>query len=173
MPWKQIKHFTLDYMGSMPNWCLMNTRLAFGIDRGFYASAMQDMQTQIRKGTFHYGEPPKDIECAIYYTSTVPEGHVAVWSFGKIYSDGKRIKLNDYAGFQGWGEFCDNERIVMSVANDLDKYSDVELAYRVIYGKYGNNQARKDALGSRYDAVQKIVTDTLKYSEKFYKVVKK
>ena len=48
--------------------------------------------------------------------------------------------------------------------NTIDPFpgiSDEELALGVYLGKYGNGSARKKALGSRYDDVQKVVT---KYS---------
>jgi len=47
-------------------------------------------------------------------------------------------------------------------ANPLDKYSDEELAIKVINGEFGNGSARRKALGYRYDAVQKIVDQKLK-----------
>lgn len=45
--------------------------------------------------------------------------------------------------------------------NPLDKYTDEQLADRVIAGKYGNGEERKKALGSRYEAVQAIVDKRL------------
>ncbi len=41
--------------------------------------------------------------------------------------------------------------------NPLDKYSDEELADMVLDGKFGSGDARKEALGNRYIAVQTIV----------------
>lgn len=43
----------------------------------------------------------------------------------------------------------------------LSSYSDLECALMVIIGCYGNGQARKDALGSRYGAVQGLVEQIL------------
>ena len=42
-------------------------------------------------------------------------------------------------------------------ADPLTAYSDEELAKKVIRGDFGNGEARKKALGSRYSAVQKLV----------------
>lgn len=42
-------------------------------------------------------------------------------------------------------------------SDPLAAYTDEQLADRVIRGDFGNGEARKKALGSRYDAVQKIV----------------
>ena len=45
--------------------------------------------------------------------------------------------------------------------NELDKYSDEELAKMVIHGDFGNGNERVQKLGSRYDKVQKLVNDIL------------
>lgn len=43
----------------------------------------------------------------------------------------------------------------------LSSYSDIEAALLVIIGAYGNGQARRNALGSRYGAVQGLVEQIL------------
>lgn len=43
----------------------------------------------------------------------------------------------------------------------LSSYSDLECALMVIIGCYGNGQARRGALGSRYATVQSIVEQIL------------
>lgn len=48
------------------------------------------------------------------------------------------------------------------VKDDLNKYTDLELAQRILKGIYGNGQTRKDNLGSRYAAAQKIVNNLIK-----------
>lgn len=45
--------------------------------------------------------------------------------------------------------------------NDLSNYTDEQLADKVIAGEFGNGNARKAALGSRYNAVQAIVNQKL------------
>lgn len=45
--------------------------------------------------------------------------------------------------------------------NDLSKYTDAQLADKVIAGNFGNGDARKVALGSRYSSVQAIVNQKL------------
>lgn len=45
--------------------------------------------------------------------------------------------------------------------NELDKYSDEELAKMVIHGNFGNGTERVQKLGNRYDKVQSLVNDTL------------
>ena len=46
-------------------------------------------------------------------------------------------------------------------ANELDKYTDEELAYMVLDGKFGAGEERKQALGDRYNAVQAWVNKIL------------
>lgn len=45
--------------------------------------------------------------------------------------------------------------------DNLSKYTDRDLAIMTIKGKFGNGQTRKDKLGSRYTAVQKIVNNLM------------
>ena len=46
-------------------------------------------------------------------------------------------------------------------SNDLSKYTDAQLADKVIAGEFGNGDARKAALDSRYNVVQSIVNQKL------------
>lgn len=46
-------------------------------------------------------------------------------------------------------------------SNNLSNYTDAQLADKVIAGEFGNGDARKVALGSRYSAVQAIVNQKL------------
>lgn len=55
-------------------------------------------------------------------------------------------------------------------SNKLDSFTDEELADRVIQGLYGNGDARRTALGKRYDAVQAIVNKKLTQGQKTLKV---
>lgn len=57
--------------------------------------------------------------------------------------------------------FNGKEFIPNTPQNELSKYSDEELANKVIRGDYGNGQTRKNALGNRYNAVQSIVNKLL------------
>lgn len=45
---------------------------------------------------------------------------------------------------------------------NLSNFSDEELANRVIAGEYGNGAARRNALGDRYSAIQRIINSRLK-----------
>ena len=55
-----------------------------------------------------------------------------------------------------------NARLNATVETPLQNKSTLELANEVIQGKYGNGNARKQALGSRYNEVQAMVTELLK-----------
>lgn len=57
--------------------------------------------------------------------------------------------------------FNDKEFIPNTPQNELSKYSDEELANKVIRGDYGNGEERKNVLGNRYNAVQSIVNKLL------------
>ena len=50
----------------------------------------------------------------------------------------------------------------MKLSGSLNSYTDLELALLVWLGQFGNGQARKNALGSRYAAVQSIVESLVK-----------
>lgn len=43
------------------------------------------------------------------------------------------------------------------ISGPLSEYTDLELALLVMSGQFGNGQVRRNALGSRYDAVQGVV----------------
>lgn len=49
----------------------------------------------------------------------------------------------------------------MPVIQQISKYSDLELALMALLGYLGNGEARKNKLGSRYNAVQGIVNQIL------------
>lgn len=52
---------------------------------------------------------------------------------------------------------ADNSNSSKPIENDLDKYTDEELADMVLDNKFGIDEERKNKLGNRYDVVQAIV----------------
>lgn len=60
-----------------------------------------------------------------------------------------------------WDEYLKAKKAYEKKADPLAKYSIDELAVMVIAGKYGVGDARKKALGSHYDAVQKRVNELM------------
>lgn len=115
--WVQALAFDVTRMGTTPGRCLENTRLGFGISSGTFASAREDMESQIANGTLHAELPPADIAVPIYYNNSMAAGHVAVSDHGIIYSDGVMYGSIDSvtSGYRGWGELCDGVRVVTPV----------------------------------------------------------
>lgn len=114
MSWQQTLNFDVKKMGTRKGWCLMNCRLGFGINRGYYASAKADMEGQKKNGTFHAGKNvPVNVAVPVYIDTSSVYEHVVVSDHGVVYSDGKRV-VNGLANFKvfGWGECCDNVRVV-------------------------------------------------------------
>ena len=62
--------------------------------------------------------------------------------------------------------FSGKEFIPDTPKEDLNIYTDEELARKVINGDYGNGQDRKNALGDRYNAVQSLVNKILNGEKK-------
>lgn len=71
---------------------------------------------------------------------------------------------------------ADNSSVNLSkpIENELDKYTDEELADMVLANKYGIDEERKNNLGNRYDAVQAIVNrkieEKLKSRNQYYTI---
>ena len=156
----------------------MNVRLGFGIANGKFPSAKADMESQRANGTLHpISTLPTDCTVPVYLNTTSPCEHVEVCVNGKTwYSDGKIVKAPAKSIIFGWGELCDGVRVVkvQAAKNDLDKYSDKELAQMVIKGQFGNGAVRKAKLGNRYNAVQNEVNKLLgaSKSQGVYYIVK-
>ena len=89
-----------------------------------------------------------------------PYGDYGLWQNSSDgYVAGQRVDTNiaykDYSTIiknAKLNGFTDN-----IIVNELDKYSDEELAKMVWQGKYGNGEERKIQLGDRYNAVQNLV----------------
>ena len=104
-------------MGKVKGWCLQNTRLAFGIKVGHYASAKADMLAQKKAGTLHpLSDLPKDLSVPVYIDTTSSNEHVELYYKGTWYSDGKKVKAPNAASVFGWGECCDGVRVVQKAA---------------------------------------------------------
>lgn len=178
MSYIQVRTFNPSKMGKRDGWCLMNARLGFGIANGKFPSAKADMESQRANGTLHpISTLPTDCAVPVYLNTTSPYEHVEVCVNGKTwYSDGKIVKAPAKSIIFGWGELCDGVRVVkvQAAKNDLDKYSDKELAQMVLKGQFGNGAVRKAKLGNRYNAVQNEVNKLLgaSKSQGVYYIVK-
>ena len=100
---------------------------------------------------------------------TIP--NVSYWPKYIMWQWTGKGRLNGYSGdldcniFYGnentWNLYSKSEQKQEKESNELDKYSDEELAHMVIDGKFGSGEERKKALGDRYTAVQTLVNEIL------------
>ena len=109
-------------------------------------------------GAGHVAIAEKIIDNNTIYTSESGYGSSAFWNSTRSNSNGRWGMTSSYS-FRG----CIINPSVKEEKpqDDLSKYSDEELAKKVINGDYGNGQARKNALGDRYSAVQSLVNKIL------------
>lgn len=170
--WQQVKNFSPSKMGKQAGWCLQNCRLGFGIQNGTFYSARDDMESQIKNGTFHKGLPPNNIAVPVYCDTASEFEHVIVADKGTYYSDGYITNPNYFKIF-GWGEKCDGQRVVKWV-DDVKKTNE-EIANEVIRGYWGNGNERKTKLkqaGYDYNAIQKLVNEKMGSKNKQYYTIK-
>lgn len=112
MPYEQVRSANPNNMGKKSGWCLQNTRLAFGITVGKFASAKADMQYQKKCGTLHPIDTlPTNVSVPVYVDTTSQYEHVILSHYGQFYSDGKKISRNYFKNYFGWGECCDGVRV--------------------------------------------------------------
>lgn len=112
--YEQLKPFYPKDMGTKKGWCLQNVAKGFHIypSPNPSGSAVADMNTNKRKGTFHSGVRDIPTNCAVpVYQDTVSKNeHILVYDKGVWYSDGK--KVNKPGNIFGWGEWCNGYQIV-------------------------------------------------------------
>lgn len=101
----------------------------------------------------------------------------ALWQYtstGKLSGYSGNLDLNYFSGDkEAWDKYAGGKPSTStSTSKPLEK-SVEELAKEVIAGKYGNGDARKKALGSRYDEVQARVNKILGVNNKVYYTVQK
>lgn len=111
MGWKQTRPFYLSKMGTKPNYCLQNVRLAYDIPPK-YADAKSAMNASKKQGTFHEEPVPSDIDVPLFADTGSPYGHVMVCSHGDVYSDGKYMPSLPGMRVLGWSETLNDVRIV-------------------------------------------------------------
>lgn len=112
MAWKQIVPFDLAKMGTQPNMCLRNVRLAFGIPPK-YVDAKAAMQANKDAGTLHdISTLPMNVSVPVFVDTPSINEHVEVSDKGTFYSDGKEVKSPMSQKFYGWGETLNDVRIV-------------------------------------------------------------
>jgi len=119
MGWKQVRAFNLSKMGTKPNYCLQNVRLAYDIPPK-YADAKSAMNASKQQGTFHSGSVPKGIDVPLFASTASPYGHVMVCTAnGDVYSDGKYLPTFRGMTVLGWSETLNDVRIVEPVNDSV------------------------------------------------------
>ena len=108
-------------------------------------------------GAGHVAIVEKIIDSNTIYTSESGYGSYAFWNSTRQNYNGKWGIGNGYT-FLGC---IVNPYVEDKKDNELDKYSDEELAQMVIRGDFGNGEERVKALGDRYNNVQKIVNNII------------
>lgn len=114
-------------------------------------------------GAGHVAIVEKIIDSNTIYTSESGYGSSAFWNSTRKNTNGRWGLGSGYV-FRGCIVNPAIGKITASTAtsdNDIANKSVDELAKEVIAGKYGNGEARKKALGSRYSEVQKQVNANL------------
>ena len=100
----------------------------------------------------------------------------ALWQYtskGRLAGYNGNLDLNYFSGDKtAWDKYAGGSPSTGNTSKPTEKSID-ELAQEVIAGKYGNGDARKQALGSRYDEVQDRVNEILGTSKAEYYTVKK
>lgn len=101
----------------------------------------------------------------------------ALWQYtsvGRLSGYNANLDLNYFSGDKAaWDKYAGGSPSTStSTTKPVEKSVD-ELAREVIAGKYGNGDARKQALGSRYDEVQARVNKILGTNKAEYYTVKK
>lgn len=111
MGWKQTRPFYLSKMGTKPDYCLQNVRIAYDIPPK-YANAKSAMNASKKQGTFHEEPVPSDIDVPLFADTGSSYGHVMVCSHGDVYSDGKYMPSLPGMRVLGWSETLNDVRIV-------------------------------------------------------------
>lgn len=102
-------------MGTKPNYCLQNVRLAYDIPAK-YADAKSAMNASKKAGTFHADlNIPTNVAVPIFAETGSPYGHVMIDYYGDVYSDGKHLTSLKGMTLLGWSETLNDVRIVSYV----------------------------------------------------------
>ena len=104
-------------------------------------------------GAGHVAIVEKIIDSNTIYTSESGYSSSAFWNSTRSNSNG-RWGIGSGYKFRGC---IINPSIKDESSDELDKYTDEELAKMVWQGKFGNGEERKQRLGKRYNTVQNLV----------------
>lgn len=181
----QVRAFDPNKMGKRKGYCLQNDREGFGIEKGTFASAKADMESQRKNGTLHsYDTLPNNVSVPVYIDTTSKYEHVKVhMANGEWWEDGKKSTAPKPSSVFGWGELCDGVRVVEFKPDEQPKPQpssdtkpvDQSVVLAVIRGDYGNGTDRiyrlKEA-GYEPNEVQREVNNYLRNTAqpKYYTV---
>lgn len=108
---------------------------------------------------------------------------IKYWTFYALWQYTSKGRLNGYSGnldlnyFSGdveaWDKYAGGTPSTSTTTSKPVEKSVDELAQEVIAGKYGNGDARKQALGNKYNEVQAKVNEILGINKAEYYTVKK
>lgn len=100
---------------------------------------------------------------------------IAMWQYtskGRLQGYDSNLDLNYFYGdTTAWDKYAGGSPSSSKPSNPVEIKSTDELAKEVIAGKYGNGDARRQALGSRYDEVQARVNEILGVNQAVYYTV--
>lgn len=113
MAWKQVRIFAPSKMGTKPNYCLQNCRIAFTPEvPPKYKNAKEAMLANKNAGTLHpISTHPTNCAVPVFADTPSADEHVMVYDGEKLYSDGKQVNPNGFTWF-GWGETLNDCQIV-------------------------------------------------------------
>ena len=101
----------------------------------------------------------------------------ALWQYtsvGRLNGYNGNLDLNYFSGdSSAWDKYAGGSPSSSKPSNPVETKSTDDLAREVIAGKYGNGDARKQALGNRYNEVQARVNEILGIDNAVYYTVKK
>lgn len=92
-------------MGTLHCRSLANVRLAFSVAPKFMSSN-EEMVSQIKKSTFHFGLPPKNISVIVFIFPASEYGWCGLWNEGKLYIDGEKMPLKHSTLQASWKLYC-------------------------------------------------------------------
>ena len=100
---------------------------------------------------------------------------VMMHQYTSVGDGGAGLDIDIFFGdVNAWNAYAGIKGKIEPVVNELNKYTDEELADMVLANKFGIDEERKNKLGNRYDSVQAIVNrkveEKLKSRNKYYTI---
>jgi uncharacterized small protein (DUF1192 family) len=162
---RQLIPFDTSKGGTVPNYCLRNVRLGYGI-APLYNTAWEAWQNTQQ----HTGTPPLGVDVPLYfsYFATIDNsyknwGHIGVqlkdgrfWSDGKIYSSYIAYTSTHKPKYVGWGESVNNVKVIEGGSEIMDTDAKVQAQYYTLRGNVGTAEERKHWIGKSYEEFNSV-----------------